>query len=723
VALTEIGFDAEITEWSAPSDWAAAYRAHGIQVVPSYSPRETQSWKRPKLMKWRQLENELVPQKIFNEWYGDGGEHAAHMNMGIVTGQCSGNIFVLDIDEYKPGAAEWWRGILAVNNNGLEPETWQQTTGGGGRQLLFRAPANYETPTNKTDIGIDVRGQGGFAVLPPSRHSSGQGYSWRPGCAPWECDVMDAPQWLLDAIGGLVGTAAPLLDAKPSISQRAMNTINAPSISPASGLTRDDGREEYMRDLVWAAVVNWHRECPIQPTEQESREKMRAAYATYEVGVKSRLRGEATDSEKLDREGRGPTAFAQKWAYAMRQWGNEVALAAKEIRKPHPPIESTVVDITPRATGITATPFKWVDARAIPPREWIYGWHYIRKFLSTTVAPGGVGKSSLEIAEGLAIATGRPMFGVPIDEQTNVWYWNGEDPQDELNRRVMATALYYGLTAQDIEGRFFCDNGRQTPITIAERVRDGVVLNAPIFEQVIKTIKDNDIGVMIIDPFIACHRVTENDNNEIDRVAKAWAAIADITGCSIELVHHVRKGMGGETQVEDGRGASALLAAARAARALNRMTKEEGEKAGVDHRFVFRSDDGKANLAPPSENAKWFQMVPFDLKNETAKRPSDKVGVVSKWDWPDCMGGVTAGDIEIVRARVNADKTWRKDHQSKDWVGLLIMEILGIKDDTAGRAKAKGIQAAWMTSGVLKEAKLKDQKGNERPFILAGEMP
>ena len=44
---------------------------------------------------------------------------------------------------------------------------------------------------------------------------------------------------------------------------------------------------------------------------------------------------------------------------------------------------------------IKATPFRWRDPKTIPPREWVYGWHYVRRFLSTTVAPGGVGKSSL----------------------------------------------------------------------------------------------------------------------------------------------------------------------------------------------------------------------------------------------------------------------------------------------------------------------------------------
>jgi hypothetical protein len=56
---------------------------------------------------------------------------------------------------------------------------------------------------------------------------------------------------------------------------------------------------------------------------------------------------------------------------------------------------------------IAATPFTWRDPRSIPPRRFVYDKHYIRQFISTTVAPGGVGKSSLGIVEALSMASGR----------------------------------------------------------------------------------------------------------------------------------------------------------------------------------------------------------------------------------------------------------------------------------------------------------------------------
>ena len=55
-----------------------------------------------------------------------------------------------------------------------------------------------------------------------------------------------------------------------------------------------------------------------------------------------------------------------------------------------------------------------------------------------------------------------PLLGVRSKGPLSVWYWNGEDPLEEIVRRVMATALHYGLKHDQI-GRLFIDVGRKCP--------------------------------------------------------------------------------------------------------------------------------------------------------------------------------------------------------------------------------------------------------------------
>ncbi len=371
---------------------------------------------------------------------------------------------------------------------------------------------------------------------------------------------------------------------------------------------------------------------------------------------------------------------------------------------------------------IKATPFQWIDPAAIPPRAWIYGWHYIRKFIATTISPGGIGKSSLIIVEALAIATGRALLGITPNESTRVWIWNGEDPRKEMQRRIMAAVMHYELRPEEIEGRLFLDSGRETPIVIARQTRDGAQIAEPVVEAVEQTILENGIGVFVVDPFVSSHEVTENDNNAINTVATVWAQIADETGCAIELVHHARKGQGGEVTVEDGRGASALLSKARATRALNAMTDEEAEKARVmNRRLHFRYFDGKANLAPPADNSTWLRLASVDLGNARADRPADSVGVVTSWRWPDPFEGVTTKDLKAVQILVSKGR-YRENSQAKDWVGLAVAEALKLDaKDKADRDQIKKLLKTWIKNGSLRIVDGLDENRVERSFVGVGE--
>ena len=120
------------------------------------------------------------------------------------------------------------------------------------------------------------------------------------------------------------------------------------------------------------------------------------------------------------------------------------------------------------------TPFVWQKPRR---REWLHASHYIRKYVTATVAPGGVGKSSNAIVEVLAMVTGWPIpyHGAPRvgrRDPLRVWYVNGEDPLDEdpldeVNLRFAAAMQHFVIKPEDVEGRLFVDTGREKDFVFA----------------------------------------------------------------------------------------------------------------------------------------------------------------------------------------------------------------------------------------------------------------
>lgn len=254
------------------------------------------------------------------------------------------------------------------------------------------------------------------------------------------------------------------------------------------------------------------------------------------------------------------------------------------------------------AQAIKATPWAFMDPASIAPRDWIYGHHLIRKYVSATIAPGSTGKSALIATDVLAMVSGRTLLHDRPHEPLRVWLWNGEDPRNELDRRLAATAMHYGLTADDIGDRLFMDSGREVPIIIGEVVQGSARVAMPVVEALVAEIKARRVDVLIIDPFVSAHRLPENDNGAMDAAVKAFALVADRTGCAIDLVHHTRKLNGADADMDAARGGSAIAGAVRSARALNVMSEEVAKGFGIDgeaeRRRHVRIDNAKANLGP-----------------------------------------------------------------------------------------------------------------------------
>ena len=129
-------------------------------------------------------------------------------NLGLQPGRSG--LVVVDLDEHKtadavPAVVRLHQ--LAKQHGGL-PDTLTVRTGSGGRHLYFRADplqplgqrnGVYNPETRTTDKGVDVRGDKGYVVLPPSIHpDTGKPYEW-VGCDAFDWDrVLPMPPWLIE---------------------------------------------------------------------------------------------------------------------------------------------------------------------------------------------------------------------------------------------------------------------------------------------------------------------------------------------------------------------------------------------------------------------------------------------------------------------------------------------------------------------------------------------
>ena len=185
------------TPLSAMGEAALRLAARGFAVFPC-------SGKRP-LTRHGCKDATKDPEKIRSLWT----QHP-DANIGLATGAISG-IVGLDID-LEPGGEESLAKLEAAN--APLPPTLTARTGGGGRHLLYRYPgAHVGNSAGQLGRGLDVRGDGGYVIAPPSRHPGGGAYAWID-----EREPAELPPWLAKLI---VAPNAPSTATAPVSKERS----------------------------------------------------------------------------------------------------------------------------------------------------------------------------------------------------------------------------------------------------------------------------------------------------------------------------------------------------------------------------------------------------------------------------------------------------------------------------------------------------------------------
>lgn len=527
-------------------------------------------------------------------------------NWAIATGPSG--LLVVDIDT-KGGKNG--RGSLAdlEFEHEVLPHTLRITTPTRGEHIYLRGRS--ASSVQRLGPGLDVRSAGGY-VLAPGCQVDGMPYSTLQLAA-----VAEAPAWLVakagvpldrpaqpqqvvaETEGAVVQALAFLRTAEPSV-EGAGGNDNAFRVAVR---LRDFGVAE--ATALTLLLSSWNDRCQPPWNDAELAKIVRNAYA-----------------------------YAKKEA-----GGSSAELAFADV-----PVPAASVFEEPAAKKPEIN-FK-VKAAAdiafgeIKPRQWLLGHRFLPNFITLTIAPGGVGKSTLALMECAALVCNKPeLLGLNRCDPGPAWYCSTEDPLEEIERRTAALWGFHKLP-DECKKDFYISSGREAPILLVKSDGKGSpVIQHNVINAVVETIKARGIKLWVVDPFVRLHSVDENDNMAIDKVAQALTTIAARSGAAVHVVHHTRKraaGHGGEGDADTARGASALVSAARIAHTLCGMTEKQADTLGLaskDHRFWVRLDDAKANLAPPQDKETWFRKEGHDVAGE-------KVGVL-QWRNMDAVPKVT----------------------------------------------------------------------------------
>jgi Bifunctional DNA primase/polymerase, N-terminal len=125
-------------------------------------------------------------------------------HIGMATGAASG-AWVLDEDPRHGGDGSR---CALEQKHGKLPDTLQSVTGSKGSHRFFLHPGLKVKNEVAIAPGLDIRGDGGLVILPPSGHISGNTYEW-DGLDGIKAPIANAPQWLLELVCVAPGARKP----------------------------------------------------------------------------------------------------------------------------------------------------------------------------------------------------------------------------------------------------------------------------------------------------------------------------------------------------------------------------------------------------------------------------------------------------------------------------------------------------------------------------------
>ena len=236
-------------------EWALYYASMGLAVFP-LRPKD----KRPATV------NGCKAATTNKEQIAGWWDKHPDSNIGIATGRLSGGLVVIDLDIDENKGVNGYDSLKAwQRENGELQETWQSITGRGGYHLLYMSASTHKNRVGLYE-GIDIRGDGGYIVAPPSIHPNGRKYEWEQG--PDEIAIAQADRRVADLLNGTVSKKQEKQDFPPM--EKIPEGCRTDAMVRLVGRLKGDGLAD---ESIRAAVRSENEKLCVPPLTERELEK------------------------------------------------------------------------------------------------------------------------------------------------------------------------------------------------------------------------------------------------------------------------------------------------------------------------------------------------------------------------------------------------------------------------------------------------------------------
>jgi RecA-family ATPase len=503
-------------EWSTPTvtelewneDWARLYLvtaalelAERWDIFPA-NVVEKKSCKSAQFSNGRKWGKTKDPEEIradFRRWPAAG--------IGVPTG-VDNKIFVVEADTPEGHDVDGIASLRALESeHGPLPETLTAESPSGSPHRYFNWPADktIRNSTSKVAPGVDVRGEGGMVIAPPSLKAGVGHYRWLNEGTP----IADAPAWLIELITRDDGNGEERAPGEPEASieevASALSVIPNPDLGweKWNNIAMATWRSTAGSAAGLAEFVKWSKK-----SKKHNEEKTIERWAHYFTSPPNEI-------------GFGTLAFLAGQADpGWRHAGED------EAKKP-PDAELRWLDMA-----------SW-DAGDPPPLEWAIPVCVPREQVGLYSGVGGTGKTTNELLKNVAHVLGLPWFGMH-PTRGPAFYVGSEDPDKVLRIRLTTIARYYGTTFEELiaKGLHILNLFGEDATIFFYNNKTQRVETTPLYQQIYQAAGDLKPINIALDPLTRIFSGSEIDRTQVYRVVGYSQALAVASGGSVTLLSH-----------------------------------------------------------------------------------------------------------------------------------------------------------------------------------------
>jgi RecA-family ATPase len=467
-------------------------------------------------------------------------------NVGIVMGEKSG-IFVVEADTKEGHDVD---GIASLAKLEAEheplPATLQAESPSGSIHYYFRHPG-FKIKNSASEIapGVDVRGDGGMVVAPPSVKPGKGVYRWRN-----DLPIADAPQWLINRIVAGKETIEP--EPEPSISQQAMAMVRDPYAE--YGASGSFGQNGFGRAYLDKALAEERAKAAGTGEGQRNHQLNKSsfnlgqlvAHGLSEQEIISAMYDAATQNGHVKDEGHKATMNT------INSGLKDGMANPRPLPEPKNPPKRRSAEVIQHPSAKMPDemedkplpPLKWLDMSSwdripVPMRQWAIRDRVPLKQAGLFSGEGGTGKSIIELMKNIAHVTGNDWLG-SLPEPGAAFYLGAEDDADEIHIRIAAIAKHYDVTFKElIEGGLYVLPLLGKDATLcAPSKNSGRIEVTGLYRQIYEAAGDIKPKNISIDTLSRAFAGNEIDRVQVYAFAMHMQALAEVANGSVTVLSH-----------------------------------------------------------------------------------------------------------------------------------------------------------------------------------------